>query len=121
METGKFQNGVHLEGLAQTAGYNLEKLAVLSSLSPRQFRRIFHERFGCSPREWLNDLKLISAQHRLLGGEPVKRIAFELGYKHPSAFCNWFKCLSGLWPSEYVNSTIARAGQLSGRTPALPG
>jgi len=73
MESGKFQNDGRLEGLAQTAGYGAQKLAVLSSLSPRQFRRIFHERFGCSPKEWLNALKLINAQRRLLAGESVRK------------------------------------------------
>lgn len=108
MEAEIFQNDGRMARLAQTAGYDAGKLAVLSSLSPRQFRRIFHERFGCSPRDWLNHLKLISAQRRLLAGEPVKRVAFELGYKHPSAFCYWFKCVSGMWPGEYVDTQIQR-------------
>ena len=121
MDTGNFQNEGRLERLAQAAGYEAGKLAIMSSLSPRQFRRIFHNRFGCSPREWLNQLKLISAQRRLLAGEPVKRIAFELGYHHPSAFCYWFKCASGLWPSDYVNSSTGTAGGLAGATPAFQG
>lgn len=116
METSTFKNGGQLEGLAQTARYNVEKLAVLSRLSSRQFRRIFHERFGCSPREWLKDLKLQKAESRLLAGEPVKEVAFELGYRHREAFCHWFRSVTGLWPTEYPRSKMpgpTRAAKMS--------
>ena len=102
MEKGIFQNAGEFETLAHAAGYKAGKLALLSSLSSRQFRRIFHKRFGCSLQEWLDALKLLKAQSGLCAGEPIKQIALVLGYKHPSSFCHWFKHLSGLRPAEFI-------------------
>lgn len=102
METGLFQNGGRLAALAKSAGYDAEKLALLYGRSPRQFRRIFEQDLGRSPRQWLTELKVAKAGSDLLAHKPVKQIASELGYNYPSAFCRWFRKATGLRPTEYV-------------------
>lgn len=102
METIIFQKDRRLPALAKSARYDAEKLALLYGRSPRQFRRVFEQDFGCSPREWLRNLKVAKAGSDLLAHKPIKEIAFELGYNYPSAFCRWFRKATGLRPTEYV-------------------
>lgn len=102
MESGLFQNGGRLAALAKSAGYGAEKLALLYGRSPRQFRRIFEQDFGHTPREWLRDLKVAKAGSDLIAHKPIKEISLELGYNYPSAFCRWFRKATGFRPTEYV-------------------
>jgi AraC-like DNA-binding protein len=66
-------------------------LARLCQISPRQLERYFRERFGRTPQEWLDEVRLHEAPHFLRGGKLVKEVAFELGFVHPSHFIRKFK------------------------------
>jgi len=90
------------EQLAKAAHYNVRELARLCYLSVRQLERDFNCHLGRSPQRWLNEQRLKEAQKRLLAGDPVKKVAFELGFKQPSHFCRQFKLWHHATPSQFV-------------------
>lgn len=96
-----------LERLAQAAQYDCRALAQLCHLSLRQLQREFRQRFHCSPHEWLNALRIKIARERLMTGESVKKIAFDLGYKQSSHFCRQFKARTSTTPSEFILASLS--------------
>lgn len=95
--------------MARSAHYQSEKLARLADVSQRHLQRYFPERFGKSPRAWLKELRwqeeqrrLQAACDRLLRGELVKTMAFELGFKSPPDFCRKFKLHLGVTPLAWI-------------------
>lgn len=103
----KGMNGIwladdHLVALAKTAGYEAKNLSDLCQVSNRQLQRHFRRRFERSPQKWLDELPIATAGALLLSGEPLKKVAFELGFKQPSHFCRKFKELNKLTASEFV-------------------
>jgi AraC family transcriptional regulator len=94
------------EELAQTAGYDANKLSELCNVSIRQLQRHFRVRFQCSPQSWLDKRRLEKAQALLLSGESVKKVALELGFKYPSHFCRHFKSRTKMTPSQYLVSQL---------------
>lgn len=90
------------EQLAAVAFYRAAKLARLRSISERQLQRQIRRVFGCSPQEWLNELRVAAAEQLLLAGRSVKEVSFDLGFKQPSHFCRVFKSFKRMTPSEFV-------------------
>lgn len=88
--------------MAGTACYDAKELAKLCSLSVRQLQRDFRRNFGRTPQDWLNEQRIKSAQQLLLSGQPVKKVALELGFKQVSHFCRQFKSLNNMTASEFV-------------------
>lgn len=75
-------------------------LASRHSLSRSHFAALFTEQTGTTPRKYLEARRLKTARH-LLGKtcRSIKEIAFDLGFRHESNFCLWFKRLAGHAPS----------------------
>jgi AraC family transcriptional regulator len=90
------------EQLAGTASYDAKELAKLCDLSVRQLERDFRRALGRSPQNWLNEERIKAAQELLLSGQPVKVVAFELGFKQVSHFCRQFKFLNNTTASKFV-------------------
>jgi len=93
-----------LEEFARAANYDAKELARLCGISRRQLQRDFRRLFQSSPQRWLDDRRMAEAQKQLLSGEPVKKIASDLGFKHASHFCRKFKSWHHMTPSEFVAS-----------------
>ncbi len=91
------------EQLAGTACYDAKELAQLCHLSVRQLERDFHHILERSPQDWLNEQRIKAAQQLLLSGEPVKKVAFELGFKQSSHFCRQFRDQTQLTPTEFAS------------------
>jgi AraC-like DNA-binding protein/mannose-6-phosphate isomerase-like protein (cupin superfamily) len=70
-------------------------------LSRRTFTRLFRQETGLTFSTWQRRACLLSALPRLLGGERVTTIAYDLGYSSPAAFTVMFKQLVGLAPNSY--------------------
>jgi AraC-like DNA-binding protein/mannose-6-phosphate isomerase-like protein (cupin superfamily) len=70
-------------------------------LSRRTFTRLFRHETGLTFSGWQRRACLLSALPRLLGGERVTTIAYDLGYSSPAAFTVMFKQLVGLAPNAY--------------------
>jgi AraC-like DNA-binding protein len=79
-----------------------EQLARLCGCSARHFNRLFHERFGESPRARQTELRLLKAR-QLLGDtdQKIMQIALDSGYRSLSLFNSLFRRRFGLSPSEW--------------------
>jgi len=71
--------------------------------SERTLARLFAKETGMTFGTWRQRLRLHSAITRLVEGEAVTTVAFDLGYESPSAFIAMFKRLLGDSPSRYLS------------------
>ena len=75
--------------------------ASLTSMSERTLNRHFQQQTGLSYGEWTRRARLLEALVRLAQGQPVLRVALELGYGSHSAFTAMFRRVMGISPSDY--------------------
>ena len=71
--------------------------------SSRTLARLFLRETGMTFSVWVQTLRLSLAVDRLAQGEPVTRVALELGYATPSAFGAMFRRLLGTSPRRYFS------------------
>jgi AraC-like DNA-binding protein len=71
------------------------------AMSRRTFTRLFRAETGLAFTAWQRRACLLWALPRLLRGERVTTIAFDLGYSSPAAFATMFKQLVGSTPDIY--------------------
>jgi AraC-like DNA-binding protein len=79
----------------------LDRWSLELGLSRRTFTRLFRHETGLTFSAWQRRACLLSALQRLLGGERVTTIAYDLGYSSPAAFTVMFKQLVGVAPNSY--------------------
>jgi len=72
--------------------------------SPRTVERIFRREVGLSFESWRRQFRLMKAIELLATGCPVKEVAFELGYRQPSAFVEVFRRTLGATPKAWASS-----------------
>jgi len=70
--------------------------------SGRTLIRLFQAELGLNYRQWVQQVRLADALHRLSLGQPVTRVAAELGYHSPSAFSAMFRRALGAPPQAYL-------------------
>ena len=70
-------------------------------MSRRAFTRLFKRETGLSFAAWKRRACLHAALPRLMAGERVTTIAFDLGYAAPAAFTTMFRQLTGASPDRY--------------------
>lgn len=75
--------------------------ASLTSMSERTLNRHFQQQTGLSFGEWTRRARLLEALVRLAQGQPVLRVALDLGYGSHSAFTAMFRRVMGISPSDY--------------------
>ncbi len=72
--------------------------------SGRTLIRLFQAEVGLNYRQWVQQVRLAEALHRLSLGQPVARVAAELGYRSPSAFSAMFRRALGSPPQAYLHN-----------------
>lgn len=72
--------------------------------SGRTLIRLFQSELGLNYRQWVQQVRLADAVCRLSLGEPVARIAADLGYRSASAFSAMFRRALGAPPQRYLQS-----------------
>ena len=77
--------------------------AKVSGASVRTIARLFPEQTGMSFSQWRQQARLMAALERLAAGEPVVRVALDLGYTSQSAFIAMFKKVLGTTPGKYFS------------------
>jgi transcriptional regulator GlxA family with amidase domain len=92
--------------LVIAARYDCKELAKLNKMSIRQLQRIFRNELRRTPQDWMNEQRILAAQQLLRTGDPVKKVALELGFKQSSHFCRQFKLVTGVTPSQFKHSTV---------------
>jgi transcriptional regulator GlxA family with amidase domain len=90
------------EDLAVAARYDARELAKLCDLSVRQLEREFQRQLARTPQDWLNEQRIKAAQQMLLSGQPVKKVALDLGFKQVSHFCRQFKIQNNITPTQFA-------------------
>ena len=80
----------------------LDELARLTGLSKAYVIRSFHRLVGMPPYEWLLQLRVEMAKHRLREGCPIRDLAIELGFADQSHFHRRFKSITGVTPAAYL-------------------
>ena len=75
--------------------------------SRRTLERLFRAETGLSIGQYRERARLLAALPRLARGEPVARIATDVGYATPSAFGAMFKRVLGVSPTRYFTSPPA--------------
>jgi AraC-like DNA-binding protein len=92
-----------------TAQDTLELWSDELGLSRRTFTRSFRRETGVAFAAWQRRACLLAALPRLLSGERVTTIAYDLGYSSPAGFTVMFKQLVGVAPNAYRKRTSAPA------------
>lgn len=81
---------------------SVESLAALCSVSEAYFRRIFLNKFGVSPREYIISKRLTYALQLIESGQfQISEIASMCGYAEPCHFSREFKKKFGVSPAKY--------------------
>ncbi|HAU4961324.1 TPA: helix-turn-helix transcriptional regulator, partial [Aeromonas hydrophila] len=70
--------------------YRLAELAADAGASVRTLNRLFSQQLGCSFRQWRQQVVMGRARQLQQQGQPLSRIALELGYGDFSAFSHAF-------------------------------
>ncbi len=85
----------------------LQLLEERSNYSRRSLHYLFQQRFGCSPMQWVRQLRMAQALERLsqpAPGDTVKGVAGECGYRSLSQFSLDFQRAHGRRPSDVLRS-----------------
>lgn len=89
---------------APSIAASLDEVAAEAGMSRRTFTRQFRADTGVGFAEWRQQVCLLAAIERLDAGQPVTRIALDLGYASPSAFSSAFRRVLGESPSRYAEA-----------------
>ncbi len=77
----------------------------LAPVGTRTLYRRFRAETGLSFVQWRKQACVLEAVRRLSSGQPVTRVALDLGYDSPSAFSTMFRRALGVSPREYFRGT----------------
>ncbi len=82
--------------------WTVADLAALHDVSREHLTRAFKRHYGVPPHQFLLELRLQEASRRLRGGnEPIKHIAFDMGFQSHASFIRSFRRHHGVTPSQY--------------------
>jgi AraC-like DNA-binding protein len=83
----------------------IDELAAHCGASARTLARLFRKETGLTFADWRKQLRLLEAIDRLGQGQPVTRVALDLGYRSSSAFIAMFRRSLGASPRRYLART----------------
>ena len=87
----------------QTApNQSVAEICAGAGASVRTIERIFLRELGVSIETWRRQVRLMTAIGRLVEGVPVKQIAHDLGYRHPTPFIEMFRRTLGVTPGAWL-------------------
>lgn len=89
------------------SGDTIERWGERVGFSGRTIARRFQAETGLSFGEWRQQARLAEAVCRLSLGHSIKAIAFDLGYRSPSAFIAMFRKALGKAPQQYRLRSIS--------------
>jgi AraC-like DNA-binding protein len=87
--------------------WTLERMAQVSGMSRSAFAAAFKAQVGETPADYLAGWRIALAQSQLRSGTPIKALADQLGYGHPSALSRAFTQRVGVSPREWLQGQRA--------------
>ncbi|MDO9354524.1 MAG: AraC family transcriptional regulator [Solirubrobacteraceae bacterium] len=88
----------------------LERLAAEAAMSRSAFAAAFRERLGETPAAYVADYRIAVAQQRLLAGDAIVSLAYDLGYADPSGLSRAFARRTGQSPTAWLAASSKAAG-----------
>ncbi len=103
-----------LVALHQAPGesWTLPRLAALAGMSRSAFAEAFRSGTGHTPAAYVTDWRLSVAASMLRNGQPVKRIAAELGFATPSSLAKAFRQRLGCTPRQWASGAGTVEGEV---------
>lgn len=81
---------------------NIDDLAAMACVTKSHFIRLFVKTIGISPLQYINKKKIDRAELLLItDNQPIKEIAYDLGYNDHSYFIRLFKKITSITPMAY--------------------
>jgi AraC-like DNA-binding protein len=108
------------EVLAAESNYCPSELARLCHVSLRTLQRRFAQNYGMTISDWMRQIRLAKAYARVVSGEPIKAVAYDLGFKQLSHFSRVFKEVHGVAPSFISPRGRAKAAAQNSEPTLLP-
>jgi AraC-like DNA-binding protein len=96
----------------QSRARPLAELCASAGGSVRTVQRAFRRDVGLSFERWRRQARLMKAIELLVAGHAVKEVAYEVGYRRPSAFVEMFRQTMGATPKTW-RSAIGSASRSS--------
>ncbi len=82
---------------------DLNKISGIAHLSEYHFLRSFKESFGCTPHQFLLNLRMAEAELLLLKKRKIEEVAISCGFISNDTFIKCFKRYKGVSPAKYQN------------------
>lgn len=95
--------------IAGQSGYNLSAVCERLDVSERHLRRLFTERVGIPPKDWLKRQRMVVARHLLCERISVNEVAVRLGFAAGRVFARDFAACYGISPREFLRRQAQRA------------
>jgi AraC-like DNA-binding protein len=87
--------------------FRVEKLYEIAKISSRYYEKLFFQKFGETPKEYILKLKIESPKELLLSEKTlIKDIALKLGYSDIYHFVKIFKKKTGYTPGQYRKNVL---------------
>lgn len=80
---------------------DIDALASVACITKSYLIRLFKQEFGISPLRYINRKKMEKSQMLLTSNQPVKDVAYALGFNDHSYYIRQFKKIVGMTPLEY--------------------
>ena len=108
------------EVLAAESNYCPSELARLCHVSLRTLQRRFAQNYGMTISDWMRQIRLAKAYARVVSGESIKAVAYDLGFKQLSHFSRVFKEVHGVAPSFISPRGRAKAAAINPQQDVFP-
>ena len=89
-------------------GTALHALCLRAGASVRTIERAFRKEVGMDFESWRRQVRLMKGIELLVEGRSVKEVAFEVGYRQPSAFVQMFRKTMGTTPKAWAGNSPLR-------------
>ncbi len=100
-----FEQFIRLAGEYHTKYRNVGFYADKLCLTPKYLSKLIRTASGKSAPEWIDAFVILEAKNLLKYSDvSIKEIVYRLNFPNQSVFYKFFKCRTGMTPSEYRNS-----------------
>jgi AraC-like DNA-binding protein len=92
---------LHYMGQHVSEHIDIDHLCRLACMSRTKFFHEFKVNLGCTPSNFLHQIRLKKAANMIKNGQQITHACFALGFSNASHFSRSFKLFHGLSPSQY--------------------